>query len=153
MIELKKEPKAKESGGVVNTESPLRIVLEAAAYAVALRVNWSNFREAYIDRLTQLGVPDTVTSRIPESLGKVQLVGAAHASYWLEWLPVTERGKTIEDDTWQSFHSLLYALKEKGMPTSFVSISGDSERHKKLAIQPLIQFPLLSKPFGTMSHQ
>ncbi len=153
VIELKKDPRSRTSGGVDNTESPLRIVLEAAAYAVALRANWSNFREEFVDRLTQLPVSREVISGIPDELHEVRLVGAAPAGYWLDWLPVTEKGRTISNSTWQSFSSLLDALGKAGFPTSFVSLSGDSDQPDTLAAQPLVKFPLLSKPFGTMSHQ
>jgi hypothetical protein len=144
VIELKKDPRTRESGGVDNTESPLRIVLEAAAYAVALRVNWTNFRPEYIDRLRQLDVSDTVISGVPQTLNEVRLVGAAPASYWLDWLPITKKGTTIPKDTWKSFKELLDALDKEGLPTSFVSLSGDSDLPELLAAQPLTEFPLLS---------
>lgn len=144
VIELKKDPPTSKSGGTDNSESPLRIVLEAAAYAVALRANWSNFREEYVDRLTQLTVSHEVIDGIPDELHEVRLVGAAPAGYWLDWLPVTEKGRTISNSTWQSFSSLLDALGSAGLPTSFVSLSGDSDQPDMLAAQPLEHFPLLS---------
>jgi len=141
VIELKKDPRARPTGGTDSSESPLRIVLEAAAYALALRVNWKYFKVEFSQRLGELGRPN----KVPESLKTVHLVGAAPASYWMDWLPVTAKGRTVKSKTWEQFSSLLTALKGVGLPTSFVSISGDSDQHGKLAAQPLVHFPLIAE--------
>ena len=139
VIELKKDPRSGSSGGTDNSESPLRMVLEAAAYAVALRVNWENVRQEFKSRLNELDLP---ADQVPDSLGEVRLVGVAPASYWIDWLPVTAKGRQVESKTWSSFSSLLTALSNEGYPTSFLSLSGDLDAPDTLAAQPLKVFPL-----------
>lgn len=144
VIELKKEPKAQENGITASSESPLRMLLEAAAYAVSLRNNWEvfynelNCMEAKLKKAGQ-GFP----KKIPKTVKKIQLIGAAPASYWLDWLPVTEKGssKPLAKETWKSFSKLLDAFKNQGFPVAFVSLSGDPSNPQQLAAQPLSKFP------------
>ena len=139
VIELKKDPRSVAFGGTNNSESPLRMVLEAAAYAVALRVNWENVSQEFKSRLNELDLP---ADQVPDSLAKVRLVGVAPASYWIDWLPVTAKGRRVKSKTWGSFSSLLTALSNEGYPTSFLSLSGDLDAPDTLAAQPLKVFPL-----------
>jgi hypothetical protein len=141
VIELKKEPAARRSGGTNASESPLRMVLEAAAYATALKENWPRFRKELIDCLESLSIP---TDKLPDEDDQpvVRLVGAAPASYWIDWLPVTEKGRTVKQADWGHFRDLLKRFEKENMPVSFVSISGDISNPGGLAAQPLTQFPL-----------
>lgn len=144
VVELKKAPDGSDDGVTNSSETPLRMVLEAAAYAVSIRKNWLiRFRSEWITHLTNLGVLDEIISRIPEILETVPLVAAAPASFWIDWLPVTEKGKTVTRETWQSFQLLLTELKNQKLPVSFVSISGHDEDDANLAVQPLVGFPLI----------
>lgn len=144
VVELKKAPesdsKGKTKGG---TETPLRMVLEAATYAIALRKNWERFRSEWLDRLMEIGVSDQILTRIPEVLEAVSLVAAAPASFWIDWLPITEKGRTIRRETWVSFQALLVELEKAKLPVSFVSISGFDQDVTGLAVQPLPGFPLI----------
>lgn len=142
VVELKKAPEATADGKTKGTETPLRMVLEAAAYAVALRKNWELFRREWIARLNMLDVPSRIIDQVPETLELVPLVSAAPASFWIDWLPVTEKGLTVSRETWLSFKSLLEALESENLPVSFVSISGHDQRVDGLAVQPL-RFPVI----------
>ena len=92
VVELKKEPATKRSGGTDNSESPLRIVLEAAAYAIVLRVNWQQLREELVAHMQALGMGASSCGNVPEDVPSIRLVGAAPAAYWIDWLPVTKKG-------------------------------------------------------------
>ena len=83
VIELKKDPKAKKKGHTDKSESPLRMVMEAAAYAIALRKNWDAIRSEYAKCLKSYKI-DGPKPEVPDNLEKIQLVGAAPASYWLD---------------------------------------------------------------------
>lgn len=144
VVELKKSPDAETDGKSGSSETPLRMVLEAAAYAVALRKNWPRFRLEWINHLTLLGLSDEVLSGIPALLETVPLVAAAPASFWIDWLPVTEKGRTVTRETWLSFQSLLTKLEAAKLPVKFVSISGHDQDEPGLAVQPLVGFPLMS---------
>lgn len=143
VIELKKDPRSRSLGGTDNSESPLRMVLEAAAYAVALRANWENFRQEFRSRLEEFPLPDQHIKSLPDSLATVRLVGVAPASYWIDWLPVTAKGRTVSSETWSSFSRLLNELSNHGLPTSFVSLSGEPDNSDSLSAQPLEVFPLI----------
>lgn len=143
VVELKKSPETETDGKTKSSETPLRMVLEAAAYAVALRKNWPLFRKEWADHLTSLGLSEQVLSRIPASLETVPLVAAAPASFWLDWLPVTEKGRTVTRETWLSFQSLLTKLQAAKLPVKFVSISGHDHDVDGIAVQPLA-FPFFT---------
>ena len=143
VVELKKAPEALVDGKTVATETPLRMVLEAASYAIALRKNWDHFRPEWIARLSELGLSDQVTDQVPLTLERVGLVAAAPASFWIDWLPVTEKGRTVAIETWESFRALLRDFEKANLPVSFVSISGHDQNINGLAVQPLVGFPLI----------
>lgn len=141
VVELKKAPDADPDGKTRATETPLRMVLEAAAYAIALRKNWNHFRTAWIARLQELELPDQVIDQVPSRLSKVPLVAAAPASFWIDWLRVTNKGLTVTVEAWESFHKLLSEFRRAQLPVSFVSISGHDQNVDGLAVQPLVGFP------------
>lgn len=144
VVELKKEPGTTAAGGTDSSESPLRMVLEAAAYAIALRRNWGRFRSEFVQQLKTLDVAESTVAQVPRKLSTVRLVGAAPASYWIDWLPVTAKGLTVTPDAWRAFSDLLAKFEEAGLPVSFASLSGDIESPESLAAQPLERFPLIS---------
>lgn len=144
VVELKKSPNAMTDGKTGSAETPLRMVLEAAAYAVALRKNWPRFRSEWITHLTLLQIPDKIITSVPAVLETVPLVAAAPASFWIDWLPVTEKGLTVSRETWLSFQSLLTKLQAAKLPVTFVSISGQDQDEPGLAVQPLVGFPPIS---------
>lgn len=143
VVELKKAPEALTDGKTGATETPLRMMLEAAAYAIALRKNWEHFRPEWIARLRELDLPAQVITQIPLKLERVPLVAAAPASFWIDWLPVTEKGRTVTRETWESFKTLLSEFEMENLPVSFVSISGHDQNIDGLAVQPLVGFPLI----------
>ncbi len=143
VVELKKEPTTMQSGGTGSSESPLRMVLEAAAYAIAIQKNWGQFRNELVTHMKTLDMDESSWSKLPDELTSVRLVGAAPAAYWIDWLPVTPKGKTVKPDDWQRFQNLLSRFETAKMPVSFVSISGDIDVSGGLAAQPLPHFPLI----------
>lgn len=139
VVELKKSPKATDDGRTESSESPLMMVLEAAAYAISLRKNWERFREEWVSLLQQLDVSSEVVERVPTELTKVPLVAAAPASFWVDWLPYTTKGRSMMG--WDGLSELLRQLRLSALPVQFVSISGDYSRPDSLAVQPLDQLP------------
>lgn len=143
IVELKKEPATRKSGSTNSSESPLRMVLESAAYAIALQKNWKQFRKELVAHLQTIDVDGSLRDRLPKDLASTRLIGAAPAAYWIDWLPVTQKGSKVASKDWRCFLSLLDKFKSAGMPVSFVSISGDIDVHGSLAVQPLPYFPLI----------
>ena len=142
VVELKRGPKPTTDGRTGGSETPLRMVLEAASYAIAIRKNWPHFRNAWIDRLRAIGITEDVISQIPTNLSGLPLVAAAPASFWIDWLPVTAKGRNkVGRNAWEAFASFLDQLSRSGFPAVFISISGNEKDVSGLAIQPLDQFP------------
>jgi hypothetical protein len=139
VVELKKSPKATNDGRTETSESPLRMVLEAAAYAISLRKNWEQFRVEWVSLLLQLDVPNEVIDRVPAELTDVPLVAAAPASFWMDWLPYTTKGRSMMN--WDGLCELLCQFEESSLPVQFASISGDYSRPESLAVQLLDHLP------------
>jgi len=140
IVELKKNPKSSPEGITKASETPLRMVLEATAYAVAIRENWSNIKPQFEKRLKLLKIDKT----IPDSLvkAKIPVVAAAPAAFWIDWFPVTDKGESVKIKEWKAFQILLDQLSKHHYPVKFLSISGSYLAPDSLAIQPL-QFPLI----------
>jgi len=137
VIELKKEPGVKKSGGTEGTETPLRIVLEAAAYAVALREHWA-FYSLHWQQALQPFYHEPRTNTTPTNF---HLVAAAPAGFWLEWSPWTAHGRNkLTNGCWQAMKDLCDLLDRDGYPVHFVSLSGSPESPHTLAVQPLRLF-------------
>lgn len=142
VVELKRSPRTLPDGKTQSTETPLRMVLEAASYAIALKKNWSTFRREWINHLNKLNYSDDFLEKIPIDLSDLSLVAIAPASFWIDWLPVTPKGRNqISSESWRSFTQFLNALSGKGYPTTFLSLSGHAISPTSLAVQPLDQFP------------
>ena len=138
VVELKKEPETTDEGGTGTSESPLRMVLESMAYAIAIREDWAHFRKELVSRLEVLTLGKKLIDSIPISQPvKIRLVGVAPAAYWLDWLPLTDKGKSVAAEEWKSFLRLLEKVKTAGFPTSFLSLSGEPGQPESLAAQPL----------------
>lgn len=134
VVELKKEPGRGSKGGSEGTETPLRMVLEAAGYAVALRSHWGHFAAEWN---ACLGRPRENTA-VPEN---VHLIAAAPAGFWLEWNRWTPRGRNkLAPGDWLALRDLCTLLERRGYPVHFVSLSGSPEAPDTLCVQPLELF-------------
>lgn len=141
IIELKKDPKSRTRQRTEASETPLRIILEAAAYGVALRRNWDLFRPEFVSHLQCIGIDAKIIRKVPQQLPTVRLVAAAPAGFWIDWLPVTPKGLAVSQETWKEFQRFLVKLQEERLLPAFVSIAGDIDNHESLAAQPLTGFP------------
>lgn len=129
VIELKREPRPNGDGTTSSSETPLKILLQSVAYAIAMQKNWIRVREQVRSLQTNCVLPDKA---------KIKLVGAVPAAYWLDWIPVTDKGtKELSAEVWTSFFKLVDLFKKLGFPISFVSLSGDPNDPKTLTVQPL----------------
>ncbi len=137
VIELKKEPSVDEKSGADGTETPLRMILEAATYAIALREHWDFYSSHWWPAMQTIGAsPQVHTTPI-----NFHLVAAAPAGFWLEWSPWTARGRNkLTDECWHALHELCDILRTHGYPVHFVSLSGSPESPNTLAVQPLRLF-------------
>jgi len=138
VIELKADPKIVNGRERGRRDSPLRMVLEALAYSVAIRENWKVFREdlrIFLDSMSQ-------PADVPQALTTVRLVGLAPDRYWLQWVPLTARGHAVSAGAWEAFRELLAAIEGEGLQVSFATIRGRVDRWRQMQARVLNQFPL-----------
>lgn len=129
LVEIKKEPSV-ENGQTESSETPLKILLQSVAYALAIEKNWGFVR----DQVLALS-PNLQLSEKPS----IKLIAAVPAAYWLDWLPVTDKGHNqLTSEVWNSFFAVVDMVEKKlGFPLTFVSLSGDPTNPDSLAVQPL----------------
>lgn len=95
-------------------ETPLRALLEAAAYAVSVEENW----ELLASEIAR--VQDTVApAECPRPLA---IIVAAPTRYWREWDRWSTTGRGVPADTRSSLRAVAAALSTAGISPSFVAI-------------------------------
>jgi len=111
-------------------ESPLRMLVEVAAYGFAIRKVWPKLKDEWIKKVSWCGQSP---SQFPETLDKVTLVGVAPEVYWsrcLGLLSETKKGK-FPNGAWPPFWKLVDALG-KWFDIHFVAVEGSWDVTKKL---------------------
>lgn len=99
-------------------ETPLRALLEAAAYAVSVEENW-----ALLAREMSC-VQDAVTlATCPKP---VAIVVAAPERYWSEWDRWSTTGRGVPADTRSSLRDVAAALSAAGMSPFFIGLDQES---------------------------
>lgn len=135
VIELKRKPSASANGVTKASETPLRMMLEGLAYAIALKKHesfWGDWKQL----MSTLGLPSCENDN-------VSVICAAPASFWIDWLPVTEKGKNFQNDARKQLQKLIEEVRGDGFAVDFASISGCEHDLNGLAIQWLETFPLV----------
>lgn len=135
VIELKRKPSARKNGVTAASETPLRMLLEGLAYAVALKSH-DSFWNDWWQLLNSLDIPRCKSK-------DVSVICAAPASFWIDWLPITDKGKKFQKNARIQFHQLLEHVRQSGFAVDFASVSGCGHDPKGLAIQWLEPFPLI----------
>jgi hypothetical protein len=105
-------------------ESPLRMLVEVAAYGFAIRKVWPSLKDHWIKAVSRFGGSP---SEFPETLDdvKVTLVGVAPEEYWcrcLGLLPGTREGK-FPPEAWPPFWKLVDGLG-RWFDIHFVAVEG-----------------------------
>ena len=104
------------------TESPLKMLVEVAAYGFAIRKVWPNLKDYWVTAVSPSGAP---RAQFPASLDRVTLVGVAPREYWLRSLgqwPGTKAGQ-FPAEAWPPFWELVDALG-RWFNIHFVTVDG-----------------------------
>lgn len=104
-------PVVVELKGGHSEEPPLRPILEAVSYAVALRSNWDAFIPHFVERLVGHGLPAS-----SEKIGPLPCIVLAPAEYWQRWSPSGTLGRMRPSSAWANLRALTDALAERGYP-------------------------------------
>lgn len=105
VVELKK---------AASSETPLRALLEAAGYAIAVQANWRVLSEE-IQRTS----PENRTRVDPHP---TTIVVAAPEQYWQEWDRWSLKGRGVPPETRQRLTDVAEALSDAGIPSAFVAL-------------------------------
>ena len=101
-------------------ETPLRAVLEAAAYAIAVGENWLQIsRECKLWQESDGGPNAIEPASAPYPM---KIVVASEAPYWNNWDRWSTTGNGVPADTRSSLRTLVEALTAHGISTTFVII-------------------------------
>lgn len=96
-------------------ETPLRALLEAAAYAVSVESNWAVLSE----EIRRTG-PDNHPAESPRPVG---IVVAAPDRYWRDWDRWSATGRGVPAGTRACIQDTAVALAQAGIPSAFVELT------------------------------
>jgi hypothetical protein len=103
-------------------DSPLRMLVEVAAYGFAIQKVWPHLKEQWGQDLAWCEAPPT---RFAATLDRVTLIGVAPEEYWMRCLglvPGTKEGQ-FPPEAWPPFWELVDALS-KWFDIHFVAVEG-----------------------------
>jgi hypothetical protein len=104
--------------GPASSKSPLAMLVDATACALALRRAWATgFRHVWAALVT------TDPEGLPEKLATCELVCAAPTAYWQRW---TGEAATVGPGGWATIADLRRALKRNGFHSAFVRLEHEA---------------------------
>ena len=117
IIELKYDHGEKKGS---SNETPLRMIVEAAAYGIAINHMWefTKFKEEWVMEFHPKDPPAVLAS--------IPLIGLAPLQYWNRFEGKLQRAGTRPEGFWESFQRLCLKLEEKGYPVQLASVKFDS---------------------------
>lgn len=128
IIELKR-------GG--STETPLRVIVEALAYAIALQEMWkqegTTFRNDW-DKLVGM------------DLKQITAIGLAPSKYWRRWNVNEEQHSNLQKDTGTKIEELRQVAAESGFHIHLASYEVDPNH------QPTSEIKLITEQFCSNTH-
>ena len=104
------------------SDTPASLLVQAAAYALALRKAWVKIGSEWSIEVAQYGFGRSLSPTLPIC----PLVCAAPTKYWDNWIGQTARAKTVTRDDWTAFMRLVLAFAERGLPASFVRLDNSA---------------------------
>ncbi len=103
-----------------SSETPLRMLVEALSYAVAVRKTWNEKGGALRKQW-----PATLKKINPEFQGyddvltEVPVIGIAPREYWEKCFGKKGAAGQVKDGAWKAFGDLVRACRERGFPPCF----------------------------------
>lgn len=109
-------------------DTPLRMLVEGLAYAVAVRRAWNegNLREEWLKSVK----PKPQPVGIPETLLTVPIIGIAPTEYWKRKIGIIGQrsGGKVPESAWLPFKKLCQTCADRGFPVSFLEFTiGESD--------------------------
>jgi hypothetical protein len=107
-----------ELNALGSQESPAQMLVQATAYAVAVRKAWPSCLRA--EWAEALNVP---LDALPDELDRCELVCAAPSGYWENWVGDTPQARAVSPDAWAAIAELRKSLAKSGYASSFVRLT------------------------------
>ena len=107
------------------------MLLEVAAYGLAIRKVWPNLKEHWAEALSWFGGSP---SRFPAHLDNLTLICAAPPEYWCRCLGLRpQKNGKFPVIAWLPFWKLVAALATKGLEVQFVVLGGSCDKSAQQA--------------------
>jgi hypothetical protein len=106
-------------------DTPAELLVQAVAYGIVLQTAWPRFRPEWQAAIAKHFGLNPV---LPVCLENVQLVCAAPASFWRQWVGDSPRASTVKAETWAAFGRLHQAFFDRGFRAVFASISETNQK-------------------------
>ena len=132
-VSLERTPVVFELKRETASDTPLRMLVEGLAYAVAVRRAWNEgrLREQWLQHL----VPTQNAEEIPVTLLTVPIVGIAPTEFWNR--RTGNRGPNrVKEAAWLPFNELCEACKQRGFPITFLKFDAQKNDEQK---RPVIE--------------
>ena len=100
----------------------LRVVVEIAAYAIALRESWPGLRNEWSAEMTRLELQGCV----PEQWQTCRLVCAAPQAFWDRAVGLRSKNGAMPLRAWKPFLQVLKAFARFGLTFEFVSVATET---------------------------
>jgi hypothetical protein len=115
-----------------SNESPAEMLVQATAYAVAVKKAWPQCLRAEWASALKIDA-DT----LPDELSGCELVCAAPSEYWENWTGNTPRARTISADAWGAIAELRKSLEKSGYASTFLRLEHDGTARSPKSIRPV----------------
>jgi hypothetical protein len=107
-------------------ESPAEMLVQATAYAVAVRKAWPSCLRAEWAETLHVS-PDS----LPEELDRCEIVCAAPSEYWDNWVGDPARSAS---DPWAAISELRRSLAKSGYPAQFVRLDHEGPGPSNISV-------------------
>lgn len=110
-------------------DTPLRFLVEAVAYGIALRKVWnarsSQFQPEWAQGLQKAGFPEV---EIPRQLDleTLTLICVAPEEYWTKCIGLQGGPRVVKPEGWRSIGNLVGALQSKGFRVKYAKLTWSS---------------------------
>lgn len=119
VVELKKHD---------SNETPLRILIEGLANAIAVEENWPALSEEIRAMYARQGLRDPVAEAAPP----VTVLGLAPDSYWDKWQADGSSGRTVKAEARDEFRRLRGAIAGAGYPIRLATFAWPFDRDPRV---------------------
>lgn len=126
-----RRPVVIELKAAASNDTPLRAMVEGAAYAIAIRKAWNTNKSGFVsqwDEATSAGpFPKAL---LPEFLDVCPVLCAAPEAYWKRLLGPRGKARHVPRSAWKRLCALSQALSIRGIPITFASLTYDDSDGK-----------------------